>query len=202
MLTRLAPSLPLPSLGHPAPPSDQGAFTLLRAPARVLDEVEASLLLDAVSRGLDATLVCGDNRFDAYGLLARARSRGLEDAIAEGLVLARAFTAHQFLALVEETLPLMTQDRAVGVALVTGVIEPFQDEDVTDAEADALLPRTLRSLSASARRAGVPIVATTTRREGRLARLAEEHAPRCVDATAWESPSSQRRLDAFVAEAA
>lgn len=154
-----------PSAAPAVPRSVPAALTLLEGEAALLSAAEARLVLDAAARGLDALLVSGDNRLDAYGLLAHARTRGLEDALADGLVLARAFTVHQLAALVEETLPRMARERPagrVGVAVVAGLLDPFRDEDVRPSEARALLRRVLRGLAAWSASAGVPAVATFT----------------------------------------
>jgi len=184
-------------LGDAGPTPAGGSFSLVLAPPVLLGEVEARLLLDVVARGQDVVLVCGDNRLDAFGLLARARSRGLEDALADGVRLTRAFTVHQFVALLEETLPRMAREQGTGLALVTGVLEPFLDEDVTPAEARALLPRTLDRLARTGADCGLPVVATNPPRTGRLADLARAHAPSCVEMGTWRVEGPQRRLDAF-----
>lgn len=201
---------PLPAdVGVRAAP---GSLGLVLAPSSLLGEVEARLLLDAAARGRDAVVVCSDNRLDAYGLLARARARGLEDALADGVHLARAFTLHQFVALVEETLPRLARGRRAGLALVTGVLEPFLDEDVRPAEARVLLPRVLRGLDAIAAATGVPVVATgdptagggawrlgvseAPGRRAALAALARAHA-RALDSTPPPPRRAQRTLDAF-----
>lgn len=186
-----------PEVQPPAAPSPAARLRLLRAPADTLASVEADLLLETVAAGADAILVCGDNRLDAYGLLAQARRLGLEDAVADGIVLARAFTVHQFVALLEETLPRMAEDRPVGLALVTGVLEPFHDEDVTDDEARILVPRTLRRLDALAVQRGFPVVATTHRATGRIVALAQTSVVDVVEARPPMLADRQRRLDAF-----
>ncbi|MFA5862696.1 MAG: hypothetical protein WDA16_13480 [Candidatus Thermoplasmatota archaeon] len=120
------------------------------------------LILEAAARSQSALVVCGDNRLDAYRLLAQARAVGLEDAVADGVLLARAFTVHQFVALIDETLPLMARERDdVGVAIVTGLLGPFLAEDVRDAESRTLLTRCLRALVAWTATTGFPVVATT-----------------------------------------
>lgn len=187
----LVTPLPLDAGARPAP----GVFSLVLASSPVRSRIEERLLLDAVARGEDAALICGDNRLDAYGLLARARSLGLEEALADGVHLARAFTVHQFLALLEETLPYMVRETHARFVLVTGILDPFGDEDVTDAEARAMLPRTLRRLDAFAAQEGIPIVATGDARS-RLVSLACEHAPH-REITALPSGSQQPRLDSF-----
>lgn len=148
---------PAPVESRPEGPA--GRVSLLVATPDVLGEAEARLILDAVARQEDVLLICGDNRLDAYGLLARARTMGLENALADGVLLARAFTVHQFAALLENTLPHMAQERpATGLALVTGILEPFLDEDVRPAEARTLLARVLRTLESWSAQSGVPLV--------------------------------------------
>jgi hypothetical protein len=173
------------------------SVSLLVASPRALSEAETRLILDTVARGEDVALVSGDNRLDAYGLLARARARGLEDAVADGVLLARAFTVHQLAALLEETLPRMAAERSAGLALVTGVLEPFLDEDVRPSEARVLLARVLRTLRAWAARSGVPLVLTHAPAEGvlgaGLAALVEGVATGRVELPARMSP----RIEAF-----
>lgn len=185
----LAPALPIP--GEPPPVSVP--LTLVEGAPAFLSRIEARHILDAAERGMDALLVSGDNRLDAYGLLAQARVRGLEDAVADGLVLARAFTVHQFAALVEETLPRMAEGRRPAVALVTGLLEPFRDEDVRPAEARILLRRVLRTLDAWGASSGVPVVATYT--PGALADVARGTG--LPHARAAPSPLAPWTLDRF-----
>lgn len=183
--------LPIDEGVRPAP----GAFSLILAHGSTLGELETRLLLDAALRGEDTVLICGDNRLDAYGLLARARSLGLEDALADGVHLARAFTVHQFLALLEETLPYMTRETGARFALVTGLLEPFSDEDVTEAEMAAMLPRSLRRLDAFAQQAGISLVATADARS-RLAPLACAVAPH-REVTMRPETARQPRIESF-----
>ncbi|HUR69873.1 MAG TPA: hypothetical protein VM370_11565 [Candidatus Thermoplasmatota archaeon] len=170
-------------------------FSLVLSSSALLAEFEARLLLDAAARGQDSVLICGDNRLDAYGLLARARAMGIEDALADGVHLARAFTLHQFVALVEETLPRMARETDASLALVTGSLDLFADEDVTEAEARVLLPRMMRRLGALAHRDMI-VVATGDARS-RHADLAREHAPH-REISRIAPSARQPRLDAFV----
>jgi hypothetical protein len=210
LLRELPPTLPrhrdVPAelLGFPA-----GALTLLVGEAA--HGAPERLVLAAAAEGRGALLVCGDNRLDAFGLLARARAAGLEDAVADGLLLARAFTVHQLVALVDETLPLMARERSdAGVALVTGLLDLFLDEDVREAEARTLLRRCLRGLAAWSTRAGFPVVATMeapgSARASDLLALASDAAARRVDAPwaidARATARHQARIEAFAAEAA
>ncbi|GEM_PF-5078008 len=154
-----APAFGVPGLDLPGAP-EPGRLRLVLAPPAWLDGLVARLLLEAVASGRDGVLVCGDNRLDAYGLLAQARARGLESEMADGVWLARAFTVHQLVALLEETLPAMARGRPVGVALATGLLEMFLDEDVALQESRVLLRRSLRRLDAWAAQSAFPVVAT------------------------------------------
>lgn len=189
--TPIVTPLPVDAGVRPAP----GTFSLVLASDPLRSRIEERLLLEAVGRGEDAVLICGDNHLDAYGLLARARALGLEDALADGVHLARAFTVHQFMALLEETLPHMVRETQARFALVTGVLEPFGDEDVTEVESSTMLLRTLRRLGAFAANAGIPVVATGAS-NSRLAALACEHAPH-REITALPNMPRQPRLESF-----
>jgi hypothetical protein len=182
----------LSDAGTHTPP---GVFSFILAHASTLCEIETRLLLDAAMRGEDTILICGNNRLDAYGLLARARAMGIEDTLADGVHLARAFTVHQFLTLLEETLPHTVHETGARYILVTGLLEPFSDEDVTEAEARVMVPRTLQRLTTFAAHASIPIVATSDVRS-RLAALACEHTPH-REITLLSNAAHQPRLDTF-----
>lgn len=200
----LAGPAPEASLASAFPPS---MLTLLVGEAA--NGAVERLILDAAAQSKSALLVCGDNHLDAYRLLAHARSLGLEDAVADGVLLARAFTVHQFVALVDEALPLMALERSdAGVAIVTGLLEPFLDEDVRDAESHTLLKRCLRALVKWTSTTGFPVVATMRRpdsaRASDLLALACGLTARRVDAETVGGGlagfrSRQMRLDAFAA---
>jgi len=187
LLHPVTPPIPLPSplpIPLPIPSQDPGSrgrlriglpgqewaapgqLTLVVAPTRWLEGLESRLLLDAVAGGRDAFLVSGDNRLDAYGLLAEARARGMEAELADGVWIARAFTVHQLVALLEEALPLAGRQRPLGVALATGLMAMFLDEDVAPHEARALFTRSVRRLEAWARSVDFPVVATVAEGSG------------------------------------
>jgi hypothetical protein len=182
---------------RPEPPA--GRVSLLVAPPEALTEAETRLILDAVARHEDVLLICGDNRLDAYGLLARARPLGLENALADGVLLARAFTVHQFAALLESTLPQMAEERVAGLALVTGILEPFLDEDVRPAEARVLLSRVLRTLEAWSQRSGVPLVLSHSqvRATGTAAQLAAMIEDASGERLVMKDPISVRTIESF-----
>ena len=194
-------SSPPEAVVAPPTPESPGRFRLALGAPDDLSALEARLVLDTVASGADVLLVCGDNRLDAYGLLALARARGLEAEAADGVWLARAFTVHQFVALLEETLPQLARERRVGLALVTGFLEPFLDEDVPPAEGRVLLARSVRRLDAWSAGLGAPVVATSSPsgpRAQQFAALAEEAlgAPALMTGHARAAPA-MRRLESF-----
>lgn len=161
------------------------SLTLLTAPPETLQDLEERLVLHAVASGRDALLAVGDNRLDAYRLLARARKAGLEDAVADGTWLARAFTVHQYVAILEETLPRLARDRPGAIAMATGFLSLFHDEDVRVPEGRILLTRTVRRLAAWARERDFPVIATIPEprdpRAQALHRLARDLTPHGVE---------------------
>lgn len=181
--------VPPPTLGIPGldahAPFLPGRLTVAIAPLPLLEEIESRLLLDAVAGGGEALLACADNRLDAYGLLRRARVRRLEAPLADGVWTARAFTVHQLMALVEDVLPRLARERPARVALVTGLLGPFLDEDVEPDEARTLLRRALRTLAAWAEESGLPVAATAEPPLGAAARelatLARHETPRLLE---------------------
>ena len=85
------------------------------------------------ARGTPVLVVDAANRFDPYGLVREARGRGLarQDVLAQVRV-ARAFTCHQLVRLVEEILPPALEPGCL--VLVLGPVSLFYDEQVPLAE--------------------------------------------------------------------
>jgi hypothetical protein len=165
--------------------AEPGRLTLVVAPPRWLSGLESRLLLDTIATGRDAFLVSGDNRLDAYALLAQARAKGLETELADGVWITRAFTVHQLVALLEEALPLASRQHPLGLALATGLLEMFLDEDVQPHEARALFTRSVRRLDAWARTRDFPVIATLAqatgaRAEALLAEVQGREPPRAA----------------------
>jgi len=174
---------------HPDTPA--GRLTLVVAPTRWLAGFEARLLMDAVAAGKDAFLVSGDNRIDAYGLLAQARARGLETEMADGVRLARGFTVHQLVAILEDTLPRFAKESALGVVLCAGLLEMFLDEDVPAAESRVLFRRSVRKLRGWAATMPFPVVATVGAARGERADLFLKDAFEALgEAAPWAPPRS------------
>lgn len=180
-----------------SPAGDPGRPPALRPAGRLrlaadapssLATLESRLILDAVAAGADALLVSGDNRLDAYRLLAQARARRLDAEVADGVWIARAFTLHQLVALLEETLPRLARERRTGLVLVMGLLEPFLDEDVPPAESRTLFARTLRRLGAWSAGVDAPVVATFSTPTGARALALAQLAAELADA--YETPPS------------
>ncbi len=81
------------------------------------------------ARSAPVLVVDAANRFDPYGLVREARTRGLSSREALGRVrVARAFTCHQLVRLVEEILPPALEPGCLVVLL--GPVSLFYDEQV------------------------------------------------------------------------
>jgi hypothetical protein len=85
------------------------------------------------ARGAQVLVVDAANRFDPYGLVRQARGYGLTPAQALARVrVARAFTSHQLVRLLQEILPPHLTPGALVVLL--GPVSLFYDEQVPLAE--------------------------------------------------------------------
>jgi hypothetical protein len=82
-------------------------------------------------------LICGDNRFDPYLIARLAKAKGFrpQDALSSVLI-ARAFTAYQFVELVNRLEP-----RPRDIVLISGPCTTFFDEDISHTEAARLFYR-------------------------------------------------------------
>lgn len=167
-------AVPLPDLAGPE-------TAVLVTPRHALGSAEARLILDAVAAGQSVLLVSGDNRVDAYGLLALARRRGIEEAVAQDVSVARAFTVHQLASLLVDHLPRMTDETRADLVLVAGLLDLFLDEDVQPAEGLVLLRRVLRALPTVRARIVLTYPPPVTARAAVLAHLVDEAIPRRID---------------------
>lgn len=165
-----------------------GRPALLTGPRSLLSEFEHRLVLSALASGGEVFVACGDNRLDAFRLLALARRRGLEREACDGVRLARAFTVHQWTAILEETLP-RAAELPCTLVIAAGFLDLYHDEDVRPEEGRALL---LRGASALSRLTHATVVATSIRRgsfrvfgasarRGSLLSVAECAFPELVD---------------------
>ena len=94
-----------------------------------LRALTAAAAVWGVARGAPVLVVDAANRFDPYGLVREARTRGLapREALARVRV-ARAFTCHQLVRLLEEILPPALEPGCL--VLVLGPVSLFYDEQV------------------------------------------------------------------------
>ncbi len=99
-----------------------------------------------VARGAPVLVVDAANRFDPYLLVREARTRGLDptEALARTRV-ARAFTSHQLVRLLQEELARETAPGAL--ALLLGPVSLFYDEQVPLKERRRLFREMVETLS-------------------------------------------------------
>ncbi len=82
-----------------------------------------------VARGAPVLVVDAANRFDPYGLVRQARGRGLaREAVLSRVRVARAFTSHQLVRLLQEGLPSPLEPGTLMIIL--GPVSLFYDEQV------------------------------------------------------------------------
>ncbi|MFI5330611.1 MAG: hypothetical protein ACHQ2F_06180, partial [Desulfobaccales bacterium] len=98
-----------------------------------LSPLAAAAAAWGAARGTPILVVDAANRFDPYGLVREARGRGLARQVVLAQVrVARAFTCHQLVRLVEEILPPVLEPGCL--VLVLGPVILFYDEQVPLAE--------------------------------------------------------------------
>jgi hypothetical protein len=99
-----------------------------------------------VARSTPVLVVDAANRFDPYGLVREARTRGLAPRVALDRVrVARAFTCHQLVRLLEEILPPALEPGCL--VLLLGPVSLFYDEQVPLTERRRLFRDLTRLLS-------------------------------------------------------
>lgn len=137
-----------------------GQLTVLDASSALLWDVSLGALCQATKHGW-AVAVDGGNSLDPYLLAKHARRAGVAPRRAlQGMRIARAFTAYQLSALLEETLPDEVHDRTPALVLVSCLPEMYMDEDVPWVEANALVERAMALLRGIAREHGCAVLAT------------------------------------------
>lgn len=137
-----------------------GQLTVLDASSALLWDVSLGALCQATRHGW-AVAVDGGNSLDPYILAKHARRAGLAPRRAlQGMRIARAFTAYQLSALLEETLLDEVIDHTPALVLVSCLPEMYMDEDVPWVEANALVERAMALLRGIAREHGCAVLAT------------------------------------------
>jgi hypothetical protein len=139
---------------------ERGRCTALDASTPLLWDVALGALVQATVEG-EAVAVDGGNSLDPYLVAAHARRAGIAPRrVLERLRIARAFTAHQMSAILEETLLPEVLDHTPSVVLVSCLPELYLDEDVPWVEANALVGRAMDLLRDLARDHGCAVLAT------------------------------------------
>jgi hypothetical protein len=137
-----------------------GEVTVWSGPSVAVEPLlELLYAASATVRGR-VSLLEGANRFHPYRIGELGRSLGLDaGATLRRIRLARAFTAHQMVALVDGWLPEL---RAHPATLLVGHDLPalFWDGETPDDERDALLRQVARGLAEVVRRSGLPLLLT------------------------------------------
>jgi hypothetical protein len=88
-----------------------------------------------VARGLRVFVVDAANRFDPYQLAREGRKRGLRpEQVLSRVWVARAFTCHQLVQLVQENLPVELAGVEKALVILLGPCSLFYDEQVPLAE--------------------------------------------------------------------
>ena len=174
-----------------------GEVTVWSGPSVAVEPLlELLYAASATVRGR-VSLLEGANRFHPYRIGELGRSLGLDASRTLRRVrLARAFTAHQMVALVDGWL---REVRAHPATLLVGHDLPalFWDGETPDDERDALLGQVARGLAEVVRRAGLPLLVTLGP-EGlaRFPGLADE-GPRWADYVRLERGVRSLRLHAL-----
>ncbi len=147
---------PAPAGPHPHPSAE---LLLLTGPSFILD-VGTTLAGWMTLHGRTVLYVDGANAFDPYILSALAREAGQPPkAVLQRLHLSRAFTCHQFEALIADRLPGAIAHFRPGLVVISGWSHLFHDENVPAREAFRLFQNTAGRIHALAE-AGQPILAT------------------------------------------
>ena len=101
-----------------------------------------------VARGLRVFVVDGANRFDPYRLAREGRKRGLRpEQVLSRVWVARAFTCHQLVQLVQEGLPAELAGVEKALVILLGPCTLFYDEQVPLAERRRLFRALMGSLA-------------------------------------------------------
>jgi len=142
------------------------------------------------------SLVEGANRFDPYRIGEAARSLGVDPMEAVGRIrLARAFTAHQLVALVDRWSSELAHHPAT-LLVAHDLPALFYEDDIALDEREALLARVASLLARTVERARRPLLLV---QPGGLARFPGlvEHGPRLCDYLMLGTQAGERRLCAL-----
>ncbi|MFG1529684.1 MAG: hypothetical protein AAFA34_00195 [Thermoplasmata archaeon] len=159
--------------------SDREATVWTGDPSGITPLLEL-LYAGVVAAGGRVSLLEGANRFDPYRIGEAARRLGVDPTLAARRIrLARAFTAHQMVALADRWAAEIARHPAT-LLVAHDLPALFDDEDVAPEERIALLGRVADRLARTAERAGRPMVIVQPGGLARFPGLAEE-GPRLFD---------------------
>ncbi len=100
-----------------------------------------------VHAGAEAVFIDGGNTFDPYALAQFAQCEGAPSReVLSRIQVARAFTAHQLCALIEETLPELVAAHQPALLVVDEIVRLFYDDDVAWKEAQSRFEQALVAL--------------------------------------------------------
>ena len=176
------PCLPLddPVLAWLSHRLSPGEATLLVGPARAVEPLLEVVYAGCVRAGGSVSLVEGANRFHPYRLAERGRQSGLESNSFLGHIrLARAFTAYQLVALVEEW---ASEVRRHAPTLLVGHELPllFSGDELPEEERVPLLTHVARQLRRLLATCRLPLLLTVEEGITAFPGLAKE-GPRLFD---------------------
>jgi hypothetical protein len=110
------------------------------APASSVTYLALYMAFAGVARRMPVIFLDGGNSFDPYLIAKLARKTGFRpEDLLRRIYISRAFTCHQMQALVVDRLEGALQRYSTTVAIVSGLLDTFYDEDVPFGEAYALL---------------------------------------------------------------
>ncbi len=155
----LAPPCPHPSSLFPLPSSRSGLFGPgqgVLAFGESMRPLTAAAAAWGVAHGVPVFVVDAANRFDPYLLAREGRKRGLPpDHVLQRVQVARAFTCHQLVQLVQEGLPAALAGVTRALVIILGPCSLFYDEQVPLAERRRLFRTLVVALATIKKRAAL-----------------------------------------------
>lgn len=140
-----------------------GEVVLIDGPGRYLAGLLSGICVDAAAGcGGDVVFIDGGNSVDPYGIARISRLRGLDPHdVLPRIHVARAFTAHQMAALVNDGLEPALDRTGASAVIVSCLPGPFLDPDMGRSEALHLVRRSMDALRrAAAERGTVTVVSS------------------------------------------
>lgn len=139
-----------------------GNVTLIDSSDRMLFDLTHILCVNAVSSlGRDVVWVDGGNSVDPYELGRICKRFGLDRAgVLDSVNVARAFTAYQFVSLIDERLEDEVRRTDAGMIIVSCLPDLFQDKEMRWSESYQLIKRCVGRLHDLSRELGAATLVT------------------------------------------